>query len=179
MKHAKRSTDIKPTPGSVIRNVITSWFPPSGISVVPSTCTRINSFPKSEDAAHKALWEPSSPFHESTQICKSTTVMTVVLTHYMKLNAIKTFSFSVKTYSSCFLQINCITNYKINNTKETSSQRTILIQKTVAEGRIMFRVPTMRQTHPNHTSKRFNGKHTILSHECTFYRQMEKHKLFW
>jgi len=179
MKHAKRSTDIKNTPGSVIRDVITSWSPPSVISVNPSTWTRINSFPNWEDVAHKALWEPSSPLRESMQFCKSTTVMTVVLTHYMKQNAIKTCSCSVKTYSSCYLQIKSIANYKITNTKETSNQRTLLIQNTMADGRIMFSVPTMSQTHPDHNSTWFNGKHRILSHECTFYRWMGKHKLFW
>jgi len=126
MKHAKRSTDIKTTPGSVIRNVITSWFHPSGISVVPSTCTRINSFPNSEEVAHKALWEPSSLLRESTQICKSTTVMTVLLTHYMKLNAIKTFSFSVKACNRCSLQINCIANYKITNKNKLQTRELFL-----------------------------------------------------
>ena len=178
-KHAKRSTDIKPTPGSVNADVICSWSSTSVTTVIRSNSTRSTFFPTTEDVAHKALWEPSSPLRDPMQFCKSTTVMTVVLTHYMKLNAIKTFSCSVKTYSSCSLQTNCIANYKITNTKENSNRRTLLIQNTMADGCIMFRVPTMSQTHPDHTSTQFNGKHTILSHECTFYRQKEKHKLFW
>jgi len=117
MKHAKRSTDIKRTPGSVNGDVFGSWYSPSLTAVIRSTKTSSTFFPTTEDVAHKALWEPSSLLRESMQFCKSTTVMTVVLTHYMKLSAIKTKSCSVKVDNSCSLQINCIANYKITNTK--------------------------------------------------------------
>jgi len=97
MKHAKQSTDIKPTPGSVNADVIGSRSSPSVTSVIPSTCTRITS----EDVAHIPLWEPSSLLRKSMQFCKTTTVMTVVLTHYMKLNTIRTISCGRKTDNSC------------------------------------------------------------------------------
>jgi len=159
MKHARHSTDITPTPGSVLINedVIGSWFSSSVTSLIPFTCTRITSFPTSEDVAHK----PSSPLCKSTQFCKSTTVMTVVLTHYMKLNTVRTISRSVKTDNSCSVQIYCIPTYRISNTKETPKQRTHVLQKIMADGRTMFRDPIVSQTNPVHTSKWFNGKYEI------------------
>ena len=83
---------------------------------------------------------------------KAPTVMTVVLTHYMKLNTIKTISHNIKFDNSCSVRIYCIATYKITNTKETPKQRTLLIQNAMADGRIMFRVPIMSQTNPVHTS---------------------------
>jgi len=49
--------------------------------------------------------------------------MIVVLTHYMKLNTIKTISCSVKTDNSCCVQIHCIAMYRITNTKETPKEK--------------------------------------------------------
>ena len=113
-KRATQSTDIKPTPGSVDGDIIGSWSSPVVISATPSTCTRIASFPTSEDVGNVPLSEPSSPLCKSTQFCKSTTVMTVVLTRYMKQNSIKTISCSVKTDNSFFFMfVPCISNIKI------------------------------------------------------------------
>jgi len=159
MKRSRHSTDITPTPGSVLINedVIGSWFSSSVTSLIPSTCTRITSFPTSEDVAHK----PSSPLCKSTQFCKSTTVMTVVLTHYMKLNTIRTISCSVKTDNSCCVQIYCIATYRITDTKETPKQITLVLQNIMANGRTMFRDPIVSQTNPVYSSTWFNGKYEI------------------
>jgi hypothetical protein len=156
-KHARHSTNITPTPGSVLINedVIGPWFSSSVTSLIPSTCTRITSFPTSEDAAHK----PSSPLRKSTQFCKSTTVMTVVLTHYMKLNTITTISCSIKTDNSCCVQIYCIATYRITNTTESPKQRTLLLQKIMADGRTMIWAPIMSPTNPVHTSTWFKGNY--------------------
>jgi hypothetical protein len=97
--------------------------------LIPSTCKQITSFPTSEDVAHK----PSLPLHKSMQFCKSTTVMTVVLTHYMKLNTILTISCNVKTDNSCCVLIYCIANKKITNTKETPKQKTLFLQNIIAK----------------------------------------------
>jgi hypothetical protein len=148
---------MTPTPGSVLINedVMGSWFSSPVTSLIPSTCTRITSFPTSEDVAHK----PRSPLRNSTQFCKSTTVMTVVLTHYMKLNTIRTISCGIKTDNSCCVQIYCIATYRINNKKETPKQITLALQNIMADGRTMFRDPILSQTNPVHTSTWFNGKY--------------------
>jgi hypothetical protein len=86
--------DTKPTPASVNRDDVGSWFSSSFTSLTPSICTRITSF--------------RSLIRKSMQFCKSIIVMTVVLNHYMKLNTIRTISCSVKTDNSCFVQIYCI-----------------------------------------------------------------------
>jgi hypothetical protein len=161
MKQAKQSTDRKPTPGTVNGDVICPWFSPSVTSLTPSTCTRITSFPTTVDVAHTPLSEPSSPLCKSVQFCKSTTVLTVELTHYMKLNTIRTISYSVKTDNMCFVQICCIANYKITDTKESPQQRTLLLKNIMADGCTMFSTPTMNQTNPAHTSTWFNGKYEI------------------
>ena len=98
MKQAKHSTALKPTLRSVNADIVGSWFSSSLTSLTP--------------------WITSlhSPFHKSMPFCKSTTVMTVALNHYMKLNTIRTISYSVKTDNSCFVQIYCIATYKITNT---------------------------------------------------------------
>jgi hypothetical protein len=154
MKHAKHSTHIKPTPGSVLINedVIGSRSSPSVTSGTPSSCTWTTSLPTPDDVAHIPPWEPSSPLCKSMQFCKSTTVMKVVLPHYVKLNPIRTISCSVKTDNRCFLKIYCIATYKITNTKDNPKHRTILLQNTMADGYTMFRVPIMSQTNPVHTS---------------------------
>jgi len=159
MKHARHSTDITPIPGSVLINedVIGSWFSSSVTSLIPSTCTWITSFPTLEDFAHK----PSSLLCKSTQFCKSTTVMTVVLTHYMELNTIRTISCRVKTANSCCVQIYCIATYRITNKKEKPKQRTLVLQNIMADGRTMFRDPIVSQTNPVHTSTWCNGKYEI------------------
>jgi len=124
MKHTKHSTGMSLTPGSVlINNVVGSQSSPSVSSVTPSNRARITSLPNSEDVAHIPLWQPRSPLCKSMQFCKSTTVMTVVLTHYMKLNTIRTISCSIKTDNSCFVQIYCIATHKITNTKASPKQR--------------------------------------------------------
>jgi hypothetical protein len=115
MKFATQSNDIKPTPASVNGDVIGSGSSPPITSVTPSSCTRITSFPTSEDVAH----EPSSPLCKSMQFYRSTTVMTVVITDYVKPNTTKTISGSVKTDNSCCIQIYCTATYKITNTKES------------------------------------------------------------
>jgi len=157
MKHARLSKDITPTPGSVLINedVIGSWFSSSVTSLIPSTCTRITSFPTSEDAAHK----PSSSLRKSTQFCKNTTVTTVVLTHYKKLNTIRTISSSIKTNNSCCVQIYCIATYRVTDREETPKQRTLVLQNIMADGRTIFRDPIMSQTKPVLTSIWFNGKY--------------------
>ena len=154
MKHAKHSTDIKHTPGSVLINedVIASQSSPSVTSVNPSNCTCITSIPTSEDVAHIPLWQPHWPLCKSMQFCKSTTVMTVVFTHYMKLNTIRTISCCIKTDNSCFVQIYCIATYKITNTKQSPKQRTHLLQNIIDDGYTMRRFPIRSQTHPIHTS---------------------------
>ena len=158
MKHARHSTDITRTPGSVLINedVIGSWFSSSVTSATPFTCIRITSFPTS-DVAHK----PNSPLRKSTQFCKSTTVKTVVLTHYMKLNTIRTILCSVKTDNSCCVQIYCIETYRITNTKGSTKQRNLLLQHIMAEVHTMFRVPIVSQTNPVYTPTWFNGKYEI------------------
>ena len=78
--------------------------------------------------------------------------MTVVFTHYMKLNTIRFISCSVKTDNICFVQIYCIATYKITNTKDSLKQRTILLKNITADGCTMFTVPIMSQTNPVHTS---------------------------
>jgi len=108
------TADIKFTLGSVNGDVVGSQFPSSFTSLTPSSCTRIPSF--------------RSQLRKSTQFCKSTTVMTVVLTHYMELNTIRTISCSVKTDNSCCVQIYCIATYRITDTKESPKQRTLLLQ---------------------------------------------------
>ena len=125
MKHTRHSTGMSHTPGSVLinENVVGSQSSPSVSSVTPSNCARITSLPNSEDVAHIPLWQPRSPLCKSMQFCKSTTVMTVVLTHYMKLNTIRTISCSIKTDNSCFVQIYCIATHKITNTKASPKQR--------------------------------------------------------
>jgi hypothetical protein len=95
------------------------------------------------------------------QFCKSTTVMKVVLSHYMKLNTIRTISRSIKAHNSCFVQIYCISAYNITSTKENPKHRTLLLQNIMADGCTMFRVPIRSQTNTVHTSTRFNGKHKI------------------
>jgi hypothetical protein len=114
MKHARHCAGIKLTLASVNGDVVGSRFPSSLTSLTPSSCT----------------WTPSfrSLLRKSTQFCKSTTVMTVVLTHYMTLNTIRTISCSVKTDNSCRVQIYCIATYRIANTKKTPKQRTLLLQ---------------------------------------------------
>jgi len=147
MKHDTQSRDIKPTPALVNGDVIGSQSSPPVTSASPSTCTRTTSFPTSDDVAHK----PSLPLRKSTQFCKSTTVMTVVLTHYMKLNTIRTISCSVKTDNSCCVQIYCIAIYRITNTKESPKQRNLL-HNIMAEVHTMFRDPIVSQTNQVHTS---------------------------
>jgi hypothetical protein len=95
------------------------------------------------------------------QFCKSTTVMTVVLTHYIKLNPTGSISCSVKTDNSCFVQIYCITTHKITQKKETPKQRTLALKNITVEWRTMFRGPTISQTNPAHASTYFNGKYKI------------------
>ena len=142
MKHAKHSTGIKPTLGSVNGDVFGSWFASSLTSLKP--------------------WITSlcSPLRKSMPFCKSTRVMTVALTHYMKLNTIRTISCSVKTDNSCFVQIYCIAMYK-TTAKKTPKQRNLLLQNITANGCTMFRVPIMSQTNPVYTFTRFNGKYKI------------------
>jgi len=147
MKHATQSRDIKPTPASVNGDVIGSEISPPVTSATPSTSTWITSFPTSEDVAHK----PSLPLRKSTQFCKSTTVMTVVLTHYMIQNTIRTISCSVKTDNGCCVQICCIATHRITNTKESPRQRNLLLQNIIAEVHTMFRDPIVSQTNPVHT----------------------------
>jgi len=89
--------------------------------------------------------------------------MAVVLTHYMKLNTIRTISCSVKTDNSCFVQIYCIATYKITNTKQSPKQRTLLLKNIMANGCTMFTVPKTSQTNPLHTSTLFNGKYKIVN----------------
>ena len=147
MKRAKHSTRIKPTLGSVNGDVVGSRFSPSVTPLTPSICTWITSF--------------RTPLRKSTQFCKSTTVMTVVLTHYMKLNTNRAISCSVKTANSCFVQIYCIAFNKITNTKETPQQGTVVPQNIMADGCTMCRVPIMSQTNPVHISTAFNVKYNI------------------
>jgi hypothetical protein len=130
-----------PTLGSVNGDVVGSRFSSSVTSLTPSGCTWIISL--------------RSPLRKSMQFCKRTTLMAVVLTHYMKLNTITTISCSVKTENSCFVQIYCIATYKITNAKESPKQRTLLLQNIMANGRTMFRVPVMSQTNPVHTATSF------------------------
>ena len=129
---------MKPTLGSVNGDVVSSRFSSSATSLTPSSCTWIISF--------------RSPLRKSTQFCKSTTVVAVVLTHYMKLYTVRTISCCVKTYNICFVQIYCIATYKITNAKESSKQRTFLLQNIMVDGYTVFRVPIMSQTNPVHTS---------------------------
>jgi hypothetical protein len=153
MKHARCSTDRKPTPGTVLINedIIGSRYSPSVTSVIPSSCTWITSFPTSEDVAHIPLWQLCSLFCKSMQFRKSTTVMAVVFIHYMKLNTSRTISRSVKNVNNCFEQIYCTATYKITNTKETPKQITLLLQNIMADGHTMFRDSVMSQTNEVHT----------------------------
>jgi hypothetical protein len=136
MKLARHSTDIKHTLGSVNGDVFASQFPSSVTSLTPASCTWITSF--------------RSQLCKSTQFCTSTTEMTVVLTHYMKLNTIRTISCSVKTDNSCCAQIYCIATYRITDTKDTPKQRTLLLQIIIAEVHTMFRIPIVSHTNPVH-----------------------------
>jgi hypothetical protein len=153
MKHARHSTDKKPTPRSVLINVdVTVSQSSHPITLVTSSsCTRITSFPTSQDVAHIPLLHPRLPLCKSMQFCKSTTVKTVVFSHYMKLNTSRTISCSVKTDNSCFVQIYCILTDKITNTKQNPNQRSLLWHNIMADGRTMFTVPIMSQTNPAHT----------------------------
>jgi hypothetical protein len=132
---------LEPTLGSVNGNVIGSRISSSVTSLILSSCPWLTSF--------------RSPLRTSMLFCKSTTVMTVVLTHCMKLNTIRTISCSVKTYNICYVQIYWIATYKITNTKESPKQKTLLLQNIMADGCTMFRVPIMRKTIPVHTSTLF------------------------
>jgi len=118
MKLARHSKDIKLTLGSVNGDVLGSRFSSSVTSLIPSSCTWISSF--------------RSLLCKSMQFCKSTTVMTVVLTHYMKLNTIRTISCSVKTDNCYCVLIYWIATYRITNTKETPKQRNLLLQNIMA-----------------------------------------------
>jgi len=129
---------MKPTLRSVNGDAIGSRVPSSVTSLTPSHCTWITSFP--------------SPLRKSMLFCKSTTVMTAVLNHYMTLNTTGTISSSVKTDNICFVQIYCIASYKVTNTKQSPKQRTLLLQNIMADGCTMLRVPVISQTHPVHTS---------------------------
>jgi hypothetical protein len=113
MKHARYSTHIKPTLGSVNGDVVGPRFSPSVTSLIPSSCTWITSF--------------RSPLRKSMQFCKCTTVMTAVLTHYMELNIIRNISCGVKTDNSCFVQIYCTATYKITTTKQSPKHRISLL----------------------------------------------------
>jgi len=157
MKHATQSRDIKPTPASVNGDVIGSQSSSRVTSSTPCTCTWIISFPIPEDDACK----PSSPLSKSMQFFKSTTVMTVVLTHYMIQNTIRTISCSIRTDNSCCVQIYCIATYRITDTKESPKQRNFLLQNIMAKVHTMFRDPIMSQTNPVHTRTWFNGKYEI------------------
>jgi hypothetical protein len=86
------------------------------------------------------------------QFFKSTTLMTVALTRYLKPNTIKTISRSIKTDNSCSVLIYCIATYKITDTKESPKHRALLLQKIMADGCTMYRVPNMSQTNPVNTS---------------------------
>jgi len=134
MKHTRHSTGMSRTPGSVLinENVVGSQSSPSVSSVTSSNCTCITSFPNSEDVAHIPLWQPHLMLTKSMLFCKSATVMTVVLTHYMKLNTIRTISCCIKTDNSSFVQIYCIATYKITNTKASPIQRTLRIKWPMA-----------------------------------------------
>jgi hypothetical protein len=59
------------------------------------------------------------------QFCRSTTVMTVVLTLYIKLNTIRTISCGIKTDNSCCVKIHCIATYKITTTKEVPKKQNL------------------------------------------------------
>jgi hypothetical protein len=67
---------LKPTLRSVNGDVLGSRFSSPVTSMTPSSCTWNTSF--------------RSPLRKLMQFCKSSTVMTVVLSHYMKLNTIRT-----------------------------------------------------------------------------------------
>jgi len=77
--------------------------------------------------------------------------MTVVLTHYMELNTIRTISYSEKTDNSCCVQIYCIATYRITNAKGSPKQRNLLLQNIMAEVHTMFSDSIMSQTNPVHT----------------------------
>ena len=102
--YAAHSTlnSMKPTLGSVNGDVVCSRFSSSATTLTPSSCTWIISF--------------RSPLRKSTQFCKSTTVVAVALTHYMKLYTVRTISCCVKTYI-CFIEIYFTANDNITNTK--------------------------------------------------------------
>ena len=116
---------MQPTLGSVNGDVVGSRFSSSAKSLTPSNCTWITTFP--------------STLHILMQFCKRTTVMTVQLTHYMKLNNSRTISCSVKTDNICYVQIYCTATYKITNTKQTPKQKTLL-QNIMANSCTLFRV---------------------------------------
>jgi hypothetical protein len=138
MKHAKHSKALKPTLGSVNGDVVSSRF---------SSCYITHPFHLYMD--HLI----SLPPPQSMQFCKSTTVMTVVLTHYIELNTMRTISCSIKTDNSCFVQIYCIATYKITTTKEDLKLRiSLLLQNIMDVGSTMFTVPIRSQTNPIHTS---------------------------
>jgi len=82
---------------------------------------------------------------QSMLFCKSTTVMTAVLNHYMTLNTTGTISSSVKTDNICFVQIYCIASYKVTNTKQSPKQRTLLLQNVMPDGCTMLRDPVKVQ----------------------------------
>jgi hypothetical protein len=77
--------------------------------------------------------------------------MTVVLTHYMKLNTIRTISCSVRTDNSSCVQIYCIATYRITNTKETAKEKYSFAENN-DQVHTMFRIPIVGQTNPVHTS---------------------------
>jgi hypothetical protein len=132
-----------------------------------------------------------SQLHKSMQFRKSTTVMPVMLTHYMKLNTIGTISCSIKTDNSYYVQIYSSATYKITNTKETPKQRTLLFQNIMAKGRTMFRVlylflsrakqtqtellhdllytETCTYTCPYKTPQYITGTHTLTSELCRWH----------
>jgi hypothetical protein len=114
MKYAEHLTDIKPTLGTVNGDADGSRFSSSVTSLTPSICTWITSF--------------RSPLHKSMQFCKGTTVMAVVLTHYMKLNTIRTISRSIKTDNSCFVKIYWIATYKITETKKAQNRKLLFAE---------------------------------------------------
>jgi hypothetical protein len=104
-------------PRSVNADVVGSWFSSFVTTGTPSSCIWITTF--------RPL------LRKSMQFCKSTTVTTVVLTHYVKLNTIRTISCSIKTDNNCSVQIYWFATYKITDTKESSKQRTLLLQNII------------------------------------------------
>jgi hypothetical protein len=72
--------------------------------------------------------------------------MTAVLTHYVKVNSIRTISYSIRTDNSSCVQIYCIATYKITTTKEGPKKRiSLLLQNILADGHTMFRFPVIRK----------------------------------